>query len=98
MLWERRGNTVYSSVDEAILSMSGQTEEELLHPPTFQPSSIPGIVEAGRVIFQARSEGRHAYIVGDYDADGITSTAILSRLFKFLQHDTRRPHSRPTNA
>ena len=31
MLWERRGNTVYSSVEEAILSMSGQTEDELLH-------------------------------------------------------------------
>lgn len=93
MLWERRSNTVYSSVEEAILSMSGQTEEALLHPPTFQPSSIPGIVEAGRVIFQARSEGRHAYIVGDYDADGITSTAILSRLFKFLhiEHTTIIP-------
>ena len=93
MLWERRGNTVYPSVEEAILSMSGQTEEALLHPPTFQPSSIPGIVEAGRVIFQARSEGRHAYIVGDYDADGITSTAILSRLFKFLhiEHTTIIP-------
>ena len=75
---------VYPSVEEAILSTSGQTVAELLHPSSCAPESVDGITEAGRIIFKARSEGRHVYIIGDYDADGITATAILSRLFKFL--------------
>ena len=81
MLWEKRGGVAYSNVEEAILSTSRQTVGELLHPPTYQPGSIAGVAKAGLVIFKARSEGRHVYIVGDYDADGITATAILSRLF-----------------
>ena len=32
MIWEKRGGVAYSTVTEAILTASGLSEEELLHP------------------------------------------------------------------
>lgn len=93
MLWEKRGPEVYNDVATAILSISGQTEQELLSPTPCPSESIAGIPEAAKAIFRSRAENRHAYIIGDYDADGLTSTAILSRLFTFLhiEHTTIIP-------
>ena len=93
MLWEKRGQEVYNDVATAILSISGQTEQELLSPTPCPSESVVGIPEAAKAIFRSRVENRHAYIIGDYDADGITSTAILSRLFTFLhiEHTTIIP-------
>lgn len=93
MLWEKRGPEVYNDVATAILSISEQTEQELLSPTPCPSESIAGIPEAAKAIFRSRAENRHAYIIGDYDADGLTSTAILSRLFTFLhiEHTTIIP-------
>lgn len=85
MIWEKRGGVAYSTVTEAILTASGLSEEELLHPTPNSHVTLDGLQQAAEVILRARNEGRSAVIIGDYDVDGITSTAVLSMLFSFLR-------------
>lgn len=49
------------------------------------PQSLPGIPEATERILRAVAEGRKICVYGDYDADGITGTAILLGLFRILR-------------
>jgi single-stranded-DNA-specific exonuclease len=51
-----------------------------LHPPM----SLPGVPEAVERIYQAIHEKKRVCIYGDYDADGVTGTAILLGLFQQL--------------
>ncbi|MEX1041764.1 MAG: single-stranded-DNA-specific exonuclease RecJ [Pirellulaceae bacterium] len=48
------------------------------------PELLPGIPSAVDTIQAALSAGQKIYIYGDYDADGITSTAILYRCLQLL--------------
>ena len=48
------------------------------------PSELPGIEQAVQVISKAITAGKQIVIHGDYDADGITGTAILYRCLKLL--------------
>jgi single-stranded-DNA-specific exonuclease len=51
------------------------------------PSLIPGMHPAARRLLDALRAREPIVIYGDYDVDGITSTAILYHLFKHLQPD-----------
>lgn len=82
MEWIQNPNQ-YKSVEEAILGMSGQTELELLSPDTVPPDCVDGIPEAARAIQLAIENKIPVKIVGDYDVDGITSTAILTKLLNY---------------
>lgn len=82
MEWIQNPNQ-YKSVEEAILGMSGQTELELLSPDTVPPDCVDGIPEAARAIQFAIENKIPVKIVGDYDVDGITSTAILTKLLNY---------------
>lgn len=82
MEWIQNPNQ-YKSVEEAILGMSGQTELELLSPDTVPPDCVDGIPEAARAIQLAIENKILVKIVGDYDVDGITSTAILTKLLNY---------------
>jgi len=42
-----------------------------------RPEQLPGVVEAAERIAAAARDGRRITIYGDYDVDGVTSTAIL---------------------
>lgn len=82
MEWIQNPNQ-YKSIEEAILGMSGQTELELLSPDTVPPDCVDGIPEAARAIQFAIENKIPVKIVGDYDVDGITSTAILTKLLNY---------------
>lgn len=82
MEWIQNPNQ-YKSVEEAILGMSGQTELELLSPDTVPPDCVDGIPEAARAIQLGIENKIPVKIVGDYDVDGITSTAILTKLLNY---------------
>ena len=43
------------------------------------PASLPGIQEAVSLLCQAREAGHRILVVGDYDADGATATAVMLR-------------------
>lgn len=82
MEWIQNSNQ-YKSIEEAILGMSGQTEMELLSPDTIPPDCIDGIPAAAQAIQFAIDNKIPVKIVGDYDVDGITSTAILAKLLNY---------------
>ncbi len=42
-----------------------------------QPSSIPGLSEAAAVLARGLEQGRRMAVWGDYDVDGVTSTALV---------------------
>src|SRR5262245_60015144 len=48
------------------------------------PQSLPGVVQAVDVLFDAARCGESICIYGDYDADGITATAILWQCLRLL--------------
>ena len=48
------------------------------------PSELPGASTAAELIFAAIGQKRRVTIYGDYDADGMTATAILLRCLRML--------------
>jgi len=51
------------------------------------PFCIAGIREAGERLWSAVEKGEKILIYGDYDCDGLTSTALLYRFLKGVGHD-----------
>ncbi len=51
------------------------------------PEELPGVTEAVAVIYSAITDKRKIFIYGDYDCDGMTSTAILFRCLQLLGGD-----------
>ncbi len=51
------------------------------------PHRLPGITAAAERILQAVHQRRRICVYGDYDVDGITATAILLRILRFLGAD-----------
>ena len=79
--WKKRGD--YRSVAEAVQGMSGLTLEELRSPAHVEPETIENLAVCGGALKQwAIQDSLPVVIVGDYDADGITSTAILVKLLR----------------
>ena len=57
------------------------------------PSEIPGLTEGAEVLAKGFAEGRKLAVWGDYDVDGVTSTALVT---KFLaMHDIEIMHHLP---
>ena len=48
------------------------------------PEQLPGLTAAADRVFSAATSGRRIVIYGDYDADGMTATAILYRCLQLL--------------
>ncbi|MDE0939472.1 MAG: single-stranded-DNA-specific exonuclease RecJ [Pirellulales bacterium] len=66
--------------------------EAFLHPKLTDmrdPENFPGLEQAVHHIAEAVAKKRLIMIHGDYDADGITGTAILYRCVKLLGGDVR---------
>jgi len=49
-----------------------------------KPESLPGVPEAVELLYRAVEEKKPICVYGDYDADGVTGTAILLGLFQQL--------------
>ncbi|MBU1709508.1 MAG: single-stranded-DNA-specific exonuclease RecJ [Proteobacteria bacterium] len=60
-------------------------EPQLAHLPS--PFLMKGMAEASEIIIQALEEARIVCISGDYDADGVTATAVLSLFFREINLD-----------
>ena len=78
-VWQKRGNA--TTILEAILARAEGSEGELLSPCPVPPEAIDGIPAAADLIVRCTLQGdMPVVIVGDYDADGVTATAILVKL------------------
>ncbi|MEI6234828.1 MAG: single-stranded-DNA-specific exonuclease RecJ [Planctomycetota bacterium] len=62
---------------------------DLLH----DPATLPDIAKAVARIAEAVEKKQRIVLFGDYDADGVTATALLARFFEFL---SSRPQTRVT--
>ncbi len=49
------------------------------------PAELPGAAAAAELVYQAIQAGQKITIYGDYDADGMTATAILLRCLRLLK-------------
>lgn len=76
MNWKQR-NVGYRTISEVITGRSGLTEDELLNPKETTPDTIQNLTEAADAIRNAIAEEKAISVMGDYDADGITSSSIL---------------------
>jgi single-stranded-DNA-specific exonuclease len=78
------GPTTHSPLIARLLRLRGITEEEaprFLHPAPSDltpPSAWPSASRAARALAGAVRAGRARHLHGDYDADGLTSTAVLA--------------------
>ncbi len=52
-----------------------------------EPAELPGATQAAEIIYAAIESKQRIIIYGDYDADGMTATAILYRCLKLLHAD-----------
>lgn len=80
--WVKTGN--YVSVTDVVLKKSGLSLDEIMTPRPVDPADIAGLASAASLINSAIIQHIPIVIVGDYDADGITSTAILGKLLTVL--------------
>jgi len=67
----------------AARGVAGDTELDLSLRRLAPVGSLPGVDAAARLLAQQRADGR-VLIVGDFDADGATSTALMVRALRAL--------------
>jgi single-stranded-DNA-specific exonuclease len=53
----------------------------------YEPTALPGVPAAASIIVEMIRRGEQVCIYGDYDADGITATAVLFRCLRALGTD-----------
>ena len=82
MAWKKRGNA--RNITEVIKEISRLSLEEVSNPAPTSSLSIMGMEEAADILLHAIESKSPITIVGDYDADGITSTAILWYVLRYL--------------
>ena len=82
-VWVKTGE--YTSLEDYFEQKSGVPVSELLNPPATRPEEIENLVSAAKIIQRYINKNNNPVIIfGDYDADGLTATAILSLLFSYL--------------
>ena len=80
MLNKLKKSPVWHECSLLIQAKSGTTYSKLKNPETPNIRNMPHMAEAKSLLDKAIAEKRETYIIGDYDADGLTATAILVNL------------------
>lgn len=83
MEWKRRGNN--HTISEVMQQLSGLSEKELTNPEPMHTEIEQELKKAADLIVQYIMQRKPIFIVGDYDADGITSSCILYLTIKSLK-------------
>lgn len=81
--WKLKSNA-FQTVEEMVLAYTGATKEELINPQRVDPAQIQNLPQAAEMILQGIRSQKPIVIVGDYDADGVTASAVLTMLFQYL--------------
>ena len=67
--------------------ISGDALEDFLSPAprvTHDPFLMPDLKEAAELLIDAAGSGKTICVYGDYDADGMTSTALMTTVLRHL--------------
>lgn len=62
---------------DIVKAKSDMTKSELTNPTPVDPNTIENLTDAAGMVKKAIADGTHISVMGDYDADGITASAIL---------------------
>jgi single-stranded-DNA-specific exonuclease len=73
-----------SSISELLSKRFGSKEKKLSHIP--DPSLLNDAVKAAKKIADAIRENKKITLVGDYDVDGVSSTAIMVDFFRQIPY------------
>ena len=73
-MW-KQNDTALTTVGGVMKARTGLSEEEYAKP--VPPLFIKGMKEAAQMLKEAISAGWHIVLFGDYDADGVTASAIF---------------------
>ncbi len=85
---EARGDLVERVLaGRAIPDRQAFLDPSLLH--LHDPSALPGLDRAAARLLDAARAGEPIVVYGDYDVDGITATAIVSRMLRALEPGAR---------
>lgn len=92
MTWEC--TNLGTNIAEIVAKKSSMSMKELVNPDHLMATGIKNMKEAAILIQKGICEGQPITIFGDYDADGITSTVILTELLQKLGGNVtyRLPH------
>lgn len=78
MRWEKK-NPSFTTIEQVIEYNSGTTVQELLFSQeNDEDPYLFGLDQCVNVVRNCIEKGMEISVVGDYDADGVTSTTILS--------------------
>ncbi|NLZ69682.1 MAG: hypothetical protein GX903_11905 [Spirochaetales bacterium] len=80
MKWTKR--TACTSCSDYVSKTTGLSEDEFFAPDYGFVPSITNLEKAANFILKDIQLKKKITIIGDYDADGVTSSAILCRLFR----------------
>lgn len=73
-MWTKKDATL-TTIKDVVLHNTGLSESEFLHPPT--DPHLENLDKVVEMLAEAIDSGSHITICGDYDADGVTASAIL---------------------
>lgn len=92
MQWLAR--TPATSIADAVKFASGCSIQDLVSPEPLEPWMVKNLEEAVILIGNCLKAGKRVSIIGDYDTDGVTATAILFLTFASLgvEPDIRLPY------
>lgn len=90
MIW-KQSEPKAASIEELVVRNTGESREDLLNDT--RDYKIYGLKEVARVLREAADNGTFVTVVGDYDVDGITSSAQMDRILTELNipHRIRLP-------
>ena len=75
-----------NNLEQTVLENRGYTSEEelnsIFHPETYSPLLVRGMDDAKLRVEKAITDDESILIYGDFDADGITSTVLLSNALR----------------
>jgi len=74
----------YGRLLAQLLVNRGFSEPPAESSVSFHAQSVPNLGEAGEKILNAVKKGKPIFLFGDYDVDGLTSTALMFKLLKRL--------------
>ena len=78
-IWHLRHRDAYNSLMDMLLKNRSLTREDISDAPEvlLDPLKMAGHGSAVSRILDARKKGERVVVFGDYDVDGVTSTAVL---------------------
>lgn len=91
MVWTPRGGPDVGGGDllERVLAVRGVADAGTFLEPSLrhlhEPGLLPGVDRACERLLAAARAGEPIVVYGDYDVDGMTATAILSRMLRALE-------------